>query len=196
VNDFVEGWRDGEERRRPWTERRFLMVHLNAATDRDAWVLDALGFRQLKDSIWARPDNLIRSHEAILTLMKQLGSSDDLFLASNVNLSSNDEVALINCYDTDALTERYIELSAKLNESEGRLLGMPRVDALKESFMLGGEAIQVLAKDPLLPDEVQPGASRFELWKTMLRYDKTGRDIWAEPETEPTVMPTSMAGYA
>ena len=196
VNDFVEGWRDGEERRKPWTEHRFLMVHLSTVTDRDAWVLDSLGFRQLKDSIWARPDNLARSHEALVTLMKQLGSSNDLLLGSSVHLSSNDEDTLMSCYDTDALTERYCELTVKLNESERRLKDMPRVDALKESFMLGGEAIQALAKDPLLPDEVQPYARRFELWKTMLRYDKTGRDIWSEPETEPNVMPASMASYA
>jgi hypothetical protein len=59
-----------------------------------------------------------------------------------------------------------------------KLQVMPRQTALVQSFLLGGEAIRVLATDPLLPEEIVPNEKRRELTELMLRYDGVGRRIW------------------
>ena len=57
---------------------------------------------------------------------------------------------------------------------------MPRETALVQSFLRGGEAIRVLATDPLLPDTIMVGDTRRELTETMLRYDRIGRRLWRD----------------
>ena len=53
-----------------------------------------------------------------------------------------------------------------------------------ESFRLGGEGIHVLAKDPLLPQELIDTALRANLWQTMIDYDRLGREIWSGGKRE------------
>jgi hypothetical protein len=68
---------------------------------------------------------------------------------------------------------------------------LPVEDAMKESFVLGGKAIQVLSKDPLLPDELMDSTDRTKLWQAMLQYDQVGREIWSNRHNQsPNVMPT------
>ena len=80
----------------------------------------------------------------------------------------------------------------KLKESFARLTVIPSDAAQKESFYLGGSAIQVLALDPLLPEEIQPGDDRRSLWTLMLEYDQVGRAIWLDKSGEsPITLPTA-----
>lgn len=195
VNDFVEEWRQGEKRRKPWKKDRFLVAHPEAAAERDIWILETLGFRQIRGGFWCRPDNLARTHEELIDLMKRLGMEGDLLLGSDVHFGENDSTNVVAQYDPASLSNSYRKLSHELRESLDRLSHMDREQAMMESFQLGGAAIQVLAKDPLLPEEIQDASDRHELWQTMLTYDKAGRAVWSGQETEPTVMPASMASY-
>ncbi|MEX1237098.1 MAG: hypothetical protein WD994_02400, partial [Pseudomonadales bacterium] len=77
-----------------------------------------------------------------------------------------------------------------LRQSAARLTKLPRRDALKESFHLGGEAVHILAKDPLLPSEVIDTTQRKQLWETMLAYDRLGRNIWTTRLSSPERIPT------
>ena len=64
---------------------------------------------------------------------------------------------------------------------------------MKESFTLGGKALQLLAKDPYLPEEVQEPSTREELWQLMMDYDEQGRGVWTD---KPATMPADMTSYA
>jgi len=196
VNDLVEEWRLGEARRRPWQTDHYLVVHLENANDREVWVLTILGFRLIRTFLWCRPDNLIRNHEDLVAKLHELGVGSRVFVGSGVKLSPDDVRLVANQYDVPALTEQYMEMTAKLIESERAFNQITREQAMVNSFRLGGEAIQLLAKDPLLPEEIQPSAQRVKLWETMLRYDQVGREIWSNDETKPSIMPTSVASYA
>ena len=44
--------------------------------------------------------------------------------------------------------------------------------------MLGGQAIRLLAFDPLLPEEFCSGDERRKLTEAMLDYDEYGRRMW------------------
>jgi len=72
----------------------------------------------------------------------------------------------------------YEESAQRLARSMPRLERMPRETALVQSFLLGGEAIRVLATDPLLPDEITQSAPRANLHALMLRYDAVGHRLW------------------
>jgi phenylacetic acid degradation operon negative regulatory protein len=68
----------------------------------------------------------------------------------------------------------------RLQASAARLPRLPPDRARLESFRLGGEAIHLLAKDPLLPGELVDAAARAALTREMTRYDSIGKSIWTE----------------
>ena len=49
-----------------------------------------------------------------------------------------------------------------------------------ECFILGGQAIGALAKDPLLPQEIFPTKSRLQLVNLTLEYEQQGCKVWQD----------------
>jgi phenylacetic acid degradation operon negative regulatory protein len=175
LNDFIEEWRLGEAKRRDWNGHWILVEHQG-----DSWALKANGFIQLEGTLWVRPDNLARSTEQLQALLVNLGAKQECIVATGANLTEKRvENALAN-FNIETLNQNYTKASEKLADSLNRLNTMPVDAAQRESFHLGGNAIQILALDPLLPDEVMPAIDRHELWKTTLIYDKVGREIWRD----------------
>ena len=193
INDFVEEWRLGERRRRNWQEHRFLIAHSGTLREKDTWVLHATGFREFRAGLWLRPDNLIRQGDTLQAWLRNLGLSDGCLMAEKAELGSDDEQRLVASYDIEALNRQYLALTRSLETSADRLSSLPGAAAMKESFTLGGRALQVLAKDPCLPTEIQNPAGRRRLWQIMLDYDELGRRVWADT---PDTLPADMTGYA
>ncbi len=193
VNDFVEDWRLGESRRRDWQENTFVIAHTTKNTEKDTWVLEATGFIEAHNNLWVRPDNLRRSLQEFSHWLTHLGLNPDILIGAGVRFSDDDAREILGRYDITAMDEHYKKISKRIEQSEPRLSRLPRDEAMKESFTLGGEAIQVLAKDPYLPVEILAPVNRIRLWHSMQRYDELGRNIWAE---QPEVMPTSMMAPA
>jgi phenylacetic acid degradation operon negative regulatory protein len=197
INEFIEAWRQGEQRCRVWDEQCYCLLTLSDATDKDSWVFSSTGFVPVAASVWARPDNLSLSHKQLEHRLHQLGLSESGILATGARLSPGVEAACWSRYDLLTLQASYISTRRQLQSSLLHLREIPVEQAMKESFNLGGAAIQLLAKDPLLPPQMLNPENRVNLWQAMLEYDRVGRDIWASDEREsPSVMPTSMASYA
>lgn len=187
MNDFIEEWRLGDARRRDW-HRNWVL----AQGDSDSWALNACGFFYLDKQLWVRPDNLTRSAEALQTLLENLGASSGCIIATDASLSLSREKTVLERVARYALQKKYAGAIMKLKESFARLTVIPSDAAQKESFYLGGSAIQVLALDPLLPEEIQPGDDRRSLWTLMLEYDQVGRAIWRDKSGEsPITLPTA-----
>ena len=70
-------------------------------------------------------------------------------------------------------------MTRRLKESAAQLDAMDQEAARIETFQLGGEAIHLLAKDPLLPSEFVDTEAREALWRTLRDYDVAGQRIWA-----------------
>lgn len=173
LNDFIEEWRLGEARRREWNGHWILAEHQS-----DSWALKANGFIKLDGNIWVRPDNLARSTEQLQALLVNLGAHDDCIVATGACLIGNRAKEALTNFNIAALNHTYIETIGKLTDSLARLASIPVDVAQRECFHLGGSAIQILALDPLLPDEIMPGNNRQALWEIALTYDKVGREIW------------------
>ena len=187
LNDFIEEWRLGDARRRDWTDNWML-----AQGDFDSWALNACGFFYIDNQLWVRPDNLTRSTDHLQALLEKLGASSGCIIATDASLSLDLEKTVLELVTRNAFQKKYAEAIAKLKQSLTRLTVIPTDAAQKECFFLGGAAIQVLALDPLLPEEILPGDDRRNLWKLMLEYDRVGRAIWRDKSGEsPITLPTA-----
>ena len=184
LNDFVERWRLGEGRIRPWTGGNWLFAHVEAAGKASSWALDALGFRAVREGLYARPDNLNLSTEVLHELAAGIGMSSEVLLLCSNGVPDALARRWFPAWQPAALNARYHDGLARLAESTRRLRSLPPDEARLESFALGGTVIHQLAKDPLLPDSQVEVSARRALWQAMLSYDALGQEIWAEGKTD------------
>lgn len=197
INEFIDLWRLGEQRRRPWPEHLYCVLDLTRPSKKDLWVMASMGFVPLSTNLWVRPDNLatnslLAKSGDLQNRMSRLGLDETAILFCNARLSTRETTRCLSQYDLDALSSSYLITLGRLERSLKRLDKLPVENAMKESFVLGGAAIQVLSMDPLLPDELLDSGHRTKLWKTMLQYDRAGREIWSSRHSQsPDVMPTS-----
>lgn len=192
VNDLAEGWRLGESRVRAWTEATWICVHAPVATThrtKSEWALTSVGFRMVAADLWIRPDNLTTTTQDLKHQLIALGVPSNALIIANARVEDHVEQQWLSAIDAAALERRYCDMNERLVNSLNRLSTLLQDQAKKESFELGGEAIQILAKDPLLPESILLPDSRRQLWQTMCRFDEAGRKIWAgqhQPDTTPT----------
>jgi phenylacetic acid degradation operon negative regulatory protein len=183
IHAHVEEWRRGEARMRPW-QGQWLAVLLPGKTNRGERrgtlrALPRLGMREGLPGLWLRPDNLRLSLADTAERLRALGLEHgaELFIARDFSerLTTRFVRAL---WPLRNLQRGYERALAALERSLAQLPAMARDRALVQSFVLGGEAIRVLATDPLLPEAIWPGETRKRLGEVMLRYDAVGRRLW------------------
>lgn len=183
LNEFVERWRLGEARVRPWDGSTWVIVHQPEASERGPWALDAIGFRPVDAGLFARPDNLSMTAEASRELLVSIGlPTTSLFvLGAPIGGQANDWPSR---WDGNALNREYEDMTRRLEESASRLAGLDVDTARIETFRLGGEGIHLLAKDPLLPATFVDVGARERLWAAMNDYDAAGKAIWAASDRD------------
>ena len=71
-------------------------------------------------------------------------------------------------------------MTIKLEDSYRTLKDLPTEKALSESFQLGGNAIKILALDPMLPEQLINTHLRQQLSQSMLKYEAMGRPLWLD----------------
>jgi len=190
VHEHVEEWRRGEARMRAWRgEWLAVALPLGAAraTRRSSLsALSRLGLREGLPGVWVRPDNLRQPFESLTERLRALGLEDgaELFRARDFNAHTAQRFTS-ELWSIRALERGYAAALKNLERSLEQLDGMPRETALVQSYLLGGEAIRVLATDPLLPEQLMQGETRAALTETMLRYDAVGHALWRDFATKP-----------
>lgn len=186
LSDFIEQWRLGDLRRGKWHTDDWLMVLLPSNPDRAMRTLSQttlrfFGFRKVKNKVWIRPNNLLPALNDLRDLYRAVGLEKDalLFKASDIPYPEQFiwESTLWNTEDLQFTYERQL---VKLAKSKARIDKMQLEDALRESFIIGGETINLLVKDPLLPDEMFCTPKREELRHAMCEYDARGQKIWTQ----------------
>ena len=183
LSRWVEEWREGELRIRPWDGTWLCVLH-PSGIDRtprrkSTRSLERLGFRRDKPSLWVRPDNLRKRRDEIERELLQLG----LVAGAEVFVGREFSSATTKRWTETLWPTRLIQsgLKASLSEierSRRTLDSLPDVRALVESFVIGGRGVRRLALDPLLPDEICDGTPRRELTEALLEYDRIGKALW------------------
>jgi phenylacetic acid degradation operon negative regulatory protein len=185
VARLVAGWRLGDARIRPW-RGGWLCVHHPRGIERmrrgkSQRALERLGFREGLDGLWVRPNNLRRSRAALEADLRELGLTDGAALFVGRDFPAADvEAWKCSLWPTAALRAGWRGSLRAIERSTRRIRSIAKQEALVESFLVGGEAIRLLAVDPLLPDEILDGADRRRLFEAMASYDQLGKSIWNE----------------
>lgn len=176
INDFVDRWRLGEARVTPW-DGRWLFIHLADPCAKGHWAIDAFGFRPLDSGLNVRPANLNLELADLKQLLCAIGLPDSTMLIEG--RSDQDDGAWQSLWPCAEISREYRAMTDRLGASAARLDRMDLDTARIETFQLGGEAIHLLAKDPLLPSEFVDTSARHMLWQTLRDYDIAGQRIWA-----------------
>lgn len=182
VQSVVQGWRGLEGRSVPW-DGSWWGVH-DAGLDRRGpqarrheRALRLLGFRRLRPGLALRPANLIEGGAALRDELRAVGLAPRALVFAMRELDADSDARAL--YDAPALRSAYRESLAELEASTARLAQLPPRDAMRESFLVGGRAIQRLALDPVLPAEICDPRERDALARALRDYDRAGRGCWA-----------------
>ena len=183
MRSHIRGWRDHGARRVAW-DGGWWAAHdagaarRGAAGRRHERALRLLGFRRLKPGLWLRPGNLREGLEGVRDELLALGlwPRTLVFAVRELDAASLERAREI--YDVPALRSAYLRALAELESSSARLAALDTDAAMRESFSIGGRAIQLLSADPLLPAEICDPRERDALVLAMRDYDQRGRECW------------------
>jgi phenylacetic acid degradation operon negative regulatory protein len=196
VSHFAEGWRLGEARVKFWQED-WICIHLpvtSAAGKKSPWALANFGFIAIDRQFWIRPNNLSASNTELRNQLQSIGLAIDAVMIGAAQLTQDISQQWLHAFEPEQLQQRYLAMTGTLETSMRQLPKLDKALAKKQSFQLGGQCIQLLAKDPLLPEQWLDPSAREALWRTMCRYDEIGRQVWAS-EHKPDVTPISQIEF-
>lgn len=178
-------WRDSGQRTRPWSSA-WLGVQESepggadrGARQRGERALRLLGFRELCRGLRIRPDNLAGGVEGVRTSLAELGLPDSALVFALSGFDAGTEQRARGLWDVATLRRSLRAARLALERSERRLPRLAAREAMVESFQVGGQALRVLALDPLLPEPIGPTEERQALVAAMRRYDELGKASWA-----------------
>jgi phenylacetic acid degradation operon negative regulatory protein len=137
------------------------------------------GFRRLRRGLWLRPANLRGGCAAVREELLRLGLAPDALVLTLRDLDAKTEARARALYAPATLRSGYRQALVELEASSARLESLSEAAAMRESFLLGGRGIQLLALDPLLPAEILDPRERDALLRAMRDYDRRGRSCWA-----------------
>ncbi|MBW1762654.1 MAG: PaaX family transcriptional regulator [Deltaproteobacteria bacterium] len=180
----VMGWRAVAERMVDW-DGSWVGVYTGHLTrsDRSALrrrtrALRLVGFRELEEGLYVRPNNLRGGVPEVRELLERLGVQRTAIATRLEDLSEIDSARARDLWDCGSIVAGYTVLREELQDSTARRTELPLEEAVREAFLLGREVIRWVTLDPLLPEQMVPIAERDALVEAMIRYDEIGQALW------------------
>jgi phenylacetic acid degradation operon negative regulatory protein len=182
----VDAWRRKEANMVAWNGG-WVAVHdtLVQRSDKTAWrrhclALALRGFAEFEPGLQLRPDNLDGGVETLRSRLGGLGLSPHATLFRLTGLDEMRHARAAGLWKVDALTRQYAALARTLDAHTVVMRQDGGPDALRESLLLGREAIGLLLRDPLLPPELMPPQPRQTLMAAAARYQDAARGLWRD----------------
>jgi len=185
VNDKIHGWRTVSARVGEWDGSWVAAFTADLSrTDRPALrrrlrALRFLGFEELRQGLFLRPNNLTPGIDGIRDELRALGLDLEAPVFRMERLDLADERHARAMWDSQALEQTYSQLHGDISVAMARLEGLPLNDALREVFLLGREGIRQVVLDPLLPAPLIDEDKRSVMVSTLQDYCDRGLDLWA-----------------
>lgn len=183
VNRRVSAWRERESRVRRW-DGAWIAVHVGHWTRSDRTELRVrerafrfVGLRELHADLWLRPDNLRGGVPCFREELADLGVPG-AWCATMTDLDSDSERRARGLWATRSLNRSHQQMRRALERSLVEVPALDDAQALRETFLMGGEAIRRIVLAPLLPEPLADVAVRRALLASMRRYDRMGQRIW------------------
>jgi len=182
----VDAWRRKEDSMVAWNGD-WVAVHdtLVQRSDKTAWrhhclALALRGFAPFEPGLHLRPDNLEGGIGELRARLAGLGLSPQATLFRMTGLDAACDARARGLWKIDALDRQYAALAGALEVHTEVLRQDGAVDALRESLLLGREAIGLLVRDPLLPPELMAPQARQTLMAAAARYQDAARGRWRD----------------
>jgi phenylacetic acid degradation operon negative regulatory protein len=184
LGDDITSWREAETRLRPW-HGNYLVAHTailgrgdRTALSKRKRALELLGFREMEQGFFIRPDNIERDTAAVRHRLQILGLEPEctIFVASDFSKSKEAQIARL--WDGKKLNLAYKKMRIQLEKWLQRHEQLSIEAAARESFLLGSEAIRHIVFDPLLPDQFVDTQERHIFFDMVLHFDRIGHRIW------------------
>jgi len=199
VNRRVRSWRSVEESVTPW-DGSWLAVDMSGLPRGDRKrsrqclrALRLLGFETFTPALRIRPNNLVGGTGAMRERLSTLGFMPTPMTFELTSLDSELDSKARSLWAVDTLEAGYLASRERLVASTERLSSLTQIEAMAETFRLGGEAVRRIVLDPLLPEPIVDAHARQALVDEMRRYDRLGRDCWKSWAGEATVLERSPA---
>lgn len=205
VNRIVRSWRSVEESVVDW-DGSWLAVEMSGLPRADRKhsrrclrVLRLLGFEALTPALQIRPDNIEGGVGELRARLATLGFTPKPTAFNLSDLETELDERARALWDVETLENGYRASQERLEKSAERLSAMSDVEAMAETFRLGGEAVRRIVLDPLLPEPIVDTRARRALVDAMRHYDALGRDRWKGWSGESVVLersPTEAGGIS
>jgi DNA-binding transcriptional regulator PaaX len=186
ISEWVEWWREGDRRRRRWSGAWLMCWLPRRAPARGARkgslrALARTGFVEGLPGARVRPDNLAGGVDQLRDQLDRLGLEDGatVFAADQLDEATRTRWST-ELWPVAKLQRDYAKMLDDLTRSRARVPTLPAARAMVETFLLGGAAIRMLARDPLLPESIMNGDTRRDLTAEMRAYDRIGRRTWRD----------------
>ncbi len=184
VDERVKRWRDAESQMCAWDGSWIGAFTADLPrTDRPALrkrsrALRLLGFRDLRPGLHIRPNNLSGTLDDLRARLGRLGLESGATVFRISDLSKSDEQLARGLWDVKSMRAVYADLVDQLDAMTKAFPTMPTEEAVRESFLVGREAIRWIVLDPLLPEPLLPAEERRAMIEAMRRFDTGARVIW------------------
>ena len=183
VRNWIDDWKKGEERMADWNGQWLCVYPPTKIRKKDHQALDKaahrLGFRIVQERMWVRPDNLTLPLEKLNELLQAMSGVLNLVYATVVKLYAGDQdFNLELLWNRPDLEKEYRQCTKRLKRSMSQQKDPKGPAALRESILVGGDAIRLLALDPLLPDSMIDKNLRVELNTTTHNYNDMYHEPW------------------
>ena len=182
----IDAWRRKDAGMVDW-RGEWVAVHdtLVQRSDKTGWrhhclALALRGFAPFEPGLHLRPDNLEGGVEALRPRLAGLGLSPQATVFRLTGLDAARHAQAEGLWKVDALARQYVALAGALDVHTQVLHEDGAVDAMRESLLLGREAIGLLVRDPLLPPELMAFAPRQTLMAAAARYQDAARRRWRD----------------
>jgi phenylacetic acid degradation operon negative regulatory protein len=186
VQRRIAAWRELDARLLPWSGGWIGVFagHVVRAPSRGTQrhserALRLSGFRPFARGLVVRPDNLAGGVTRVREELAALGLALGSVVCELRELDPLSEARARKLWDADDLVANYRRHRQHLDASARRLRTRSAEFAMVESFRVGGAALRLLARDPLLPEPIVPATERAALVDAMRDYDAIGRASWS-----------------
>ncbi|MCC6748366.1 MAG: hypothetical protein IT371_11955 [Deltaproteobacteria bacterium] len=172
---------------RPWTGEWWQILPRGRARTGDPraprlTALEVFHFAQLRRGLWIRPANLSFTDAQLQERLADLdGRSAGALLVCRFVNRRRERALARRLWPLPQQAKACRQALRRLERSLAALPALSLEAALQESFVVGGEVIRLLFRDPLLPTELLPASwPAGELRALFHRYCAKGYERWAE----------------
>ena len=182
----LEHWPTDIEHLRDWTGN-YIMAFTNhlgrvdrAKLRRRERAFTSLGFRELEQGLFVRPDNIDEDLDSLSKRLIKLGvePKTHFFIAQSFSEKQLDRITKL--WNVDALNQHYVQQQRLMNAWLSRSANMEINTAARESYLMSLKALQAVQNDPLLPEPLIDQKARQAFFSTVREMDQAGKHFWAQ----------------